>query len=1006
MIDRSPSIARLQFLGTQRIEIGSEVVTPEAERLFGMIVRLSVPLGRITSRQTMLDTLWPGADDANARHNLRQTVYKAREIGLVVESGEDGIRLDPRHWSCDWDDPVGDVGGEWLAGYEPGFSEQLTAWITAQRVGVHALVRPRIIRSLQTARSAGELVVADRYARQLLGIDELNEEATLTCAELMAMQGAKVDALKLLDAYLVEIGRVGSGKDAALPAQLLRRRIAEKLPAIAYHHGSKHHGPLVGRQRESKRLFAALVDARAGRGGGILLQGGDGTGKSRLLYETRKSAVLQGMQVLEMACDSLPSVLPFANLRSMIARLLAYPGAMGVSPEALATLQAWIVSNEFAPDDCPLSEIEDLLAAIADETPLLLLVEHAERMDRESLGRLDRVYRRGVSRYHMMVLTSSTLATPTESPVDVQWLERLALRPMHLVDVRSVVTAYASAEQPRATPDQIACAAVFAEGVPMYGIEMLGLMLDEGSPDVVPWRVQTAVDRAVRELTELQLRVLLISRSLRRSSTHGAIAHALDVDASQLVSAIDSLETIGYLQCEHGVLRPSELMSTEAHKRIRANQVRQDASRAASAFLRLGPDELEPNDFYTCLRLIAIAREEARACTLIDDYAGAIVRRDTAQNIEYELGSIRKLASSALLGALIDSVLAQVTAGSGNDRSKRQRTRSSVKPISLPSISPEFQESEYTFSSSESLTTTLADSRDPNLTPHERLAEAVAALFVAFNRNDKEAMIAACQAVNAVRYSPDASAFDIHRADLISASFFGDRNRALESAQLLASESRLVRNVELACTGLRNAAEASAVFGDPHRAQSLLLESRSLADGLDYHLQTVRADLNLANLCLDAMDVDGARAYLNSADARCARYSLHAPLLTGDRNLFRCWEWLIRGDLPRAQKAARIVSRTFQGPLTGTPLWARLSVELATHRGTPKREALRGFETLRSSIGSRSFYAEEQMSLAALMIFSRNTSVFPEIASFTRNQFARIEANGRSIWPFLLMQLE
>ena len=125
MSDRSRSVARVQFLGAQRIDIGNEIITPEAERLFGMLVRLSVPLGRITSRQTMMDTLWPGSDEANARHNLRQTVYKAREIGLIVESGEDGVRLDPRHWSCDWEDPTGDVRGEWLPDYFPEWSEEL-----------------------------------------------------------------------------------------------------------------------------------------------------------------------------------------------------------------------------------------------------------------------------------------------------------------------------------------------------------------------------------------------------------------------------------------------------------------------------------------------------------------------------------------------------------------------------------------------------------------------------------------------------------------------------------------------------------------------------------------------------------------------------------------------------------------------------------------------------------------------------------------------------------------
>ncbi|HYW51867.1 MAG TPA: hypothetical protein VE861_14725, partial [Gemmatimonadaceae bacterium] len=151
MTDRTRNVARLQFLGAQRIEIGTDVVTPEAERLFALVVRLSVPLGRITSRQTMIENLWPGVTEANGRHNLRQTVYKARELGLVVESGEDGLRLDARHWSCDWEDATGDVPGEWLPQYEPTFSKELAEWVIAQRAGVHALVRPRILRALQSA---------------------------------------------------------------------------------------------------------------------------------------------------------------------------------------------------------------------------------------------------------------------------------------------------------------------------------------------------------------------------------------------------------------------------------------------------------------------------------------------------------------------------------------------------------------------------------------------------------------------------------------------------------------------------------------------------------------------------------------------------------------------------------------------------------------------------------------------------------------------------------------
>lgn len=1006
MSDRLGSIARLQFLGAQRIEIGNEVLTHEAERLFAMIARLSVPLGRMTSRQTMMDTLWPGAEDGHARHNLRQTVYKAREMGLVVESGEDGLRLDPRHWSCDWDDPVGEVGGEWLAGYEPMFSEELSAWVTAQRLGVHALIRPRIIRLLQTARSAGDLYAADRYAAQLLGIDELNEEATLTRAELMAMQGAKVDALKLLDAYLAEIGRVGTGRDAALPAQLLRRRIAEKLPSISYQSGGRHHGPLVGRVNESRTLTAGLFDARAGRGGGFLLHGPDGSGKSRLLHELRKSAVLQGMRVVEHLCGGTPSATPFTMMRALVERLLVLPGAMGVSPEALATLHAWLVSREFAPDDCPLSDIEDLLAAVSEETPVLLQVENAERIDAESLGRLDRLYRRGVSRYHLLVLASSAQRTPHEGPVTLQWIERIPLRPMTAVDVRAVVTAYAEAEQPRATQEQIGCAAVFAEGVPMYGIEMLGLMLDSGSPDVIPWRVQVAVDRTLRELSELQWRVLALTAVMGECTRHEMLESALQVERPALVAALDGLEAWGYVQVEEGTLRASALMSDGAEVRLKPNVVRMDALRGAQGILASGEVTLDAPEFYGCLRLFIRARQEPRAQAVLDRHAGALLRRDTAQSVVFELMRLRAVSRSPGLGGVIDAIVDQVRAGAESRRSSTRRLRRRTKLETLPVISAANSDVEFKFSTRETLVETLTNARNPDISPRTRLAEAVMALVVASNRDDTEGLHSAFRAVNTIRHSPDVNPFDVCRADVIYFASIGSRDDAIAGASLLADASRSVSDIQLACKGLRNAAEVCAHYGLADIAQRYLHESRILAVELEYPSQVVRADLALADLCLYDLDVDGASAYLGDAETQILKYRIKSPLLETDINLFRCWEALIRGDFPAGQKAARVVIRRLSGGQhSGSAVWTLLSVKLATRGGALTRAVRKDIELLQSSIASRPFYSNEHYSLAALLLTTRQTPMATEMCDFVQPHLARLEARGRRVWPFVLQHI-
>ena len=1004
MSDRLGSVARLNFLGALRIEIGNEAVTPEAERLFAMVVRLSVPLGRITSRQLMMELLWAGADEANARHNLRQTVYKAREMGLVVESGEDGLRLDPRHWSCDWEDPIGDVGGEWLARYAPLFSEEMMAWVTEQRMGVHALIRPRIMRSLQTARSAGDLLAANRYAVQLLGIDELNEEATLTRAEAMAMQGSKVDALKLLDGYLAEIGDAGAGRQAALPAQLLRRRIAEKLPAIAYQSHGRHHGVLVGRVLESKLLTSRLFDARAGRGGGLLVHGPEGSGKSRLLYEMRKSAVLQGMRVVEHGCNSAASAMPFTALRALVSQLMELPGALGISPESLDELRAWRTSNEFAPDDCPLPAIEDLLAAVGEETPLLLLLEHAERIDAESLGRLDRIYRRGVSRYHALVLASSVRRPPPDAPVVLQWLDRLPLRQMTTVDVRAVVTAYAEAEQPRATQDQIACAAIFAEGVPMYGIEMLGLMLDVGSPDVIPWRVQVAVDRALRELSDLQWRVLALASLLGPAARHEVVEASLQVDRGALTEAIDELEASGYLQAEDGRFRVSSLMADGAEVRLTPNVLRMDALRGAEVLAGVCDDALEPQQFYACMQLYVRAREEAKAKEILDRHVGAMLRLDTAQNIVFEMVRVRKHCRTAGFGSLLDTVVDQIRSGAESKRPVDRQTQGRDRPRTLPVISRVAAEVEHSLVSKQLLEDTLSSARNPASRPEHRLAEAVMALYVASNLGDQLSLERAFRAVSEVRYSPDVSAFDVCRAELIFHASSGNKTEALDAAMALAQQARVVADVQLACKGLRNAAEVLSTYGRRTTAKGLLHESRTLAADLEYFAQIAWADIRLADLSIEEMDVEGAVFYLQSASEIVLHHRLLAPLLSADLHLTTCWTSLLQNNFPAAQRAARAVARRLSSS-SGTPSFAYLAAKLATRGGAFSKDVRKDLAALRASIGIRPHYPNEPQSIAALLLATRNTDAADSVKELVISQLPRLESNRGTVWPFITQLL-
>ncbi len=924
---------------------------------------------------------------------------------MPLQSGEDGLRLDPREWASDWDDPVGGVKGQWLPSYEPSFSEELRTWVTAQRETVHGTIRPRIIRELQTARASGDLTTAGLYAEQLLIIDELNEEATLTRAELLVMQGAKVDALRLLDSYEREVGKLQGGREASLPAQLLRRRIAEKLPAVSYLGANRHHGALVGRAAEFKALMGGIFEMRAGRGGGFVIAGPEGSGKSRILHEIYSAALMQHVYALRFAFSNVPELRDHAGLRLLIAHLLRLPGALGVDPLAYQRLQAWSAGQEAGPDECPLLEIEDLVTAIAEEKPLLLLLDGAEHIDVESLQRLDALYRIGAVRHHMLVLT---LTTPSKVSHAAQTpaLQTVGLAPLTMHDVREIIAAFAADEKPTASADLISCAAVFSEGVPMYGIEMLGLLLDHGSPDTIPWRVEVAAERGSALLSDLERRLLVLCEHLKHFATTQNLQASLRCTDEHFRLAMTRLEACHYLHFFDGHARASAILASASTARVSPHDLREDASRAAELLGNLLEETGRPDLFFITLRLMLEARQDTDAENLLDRHAGALLRSDTAPSLTFELARIRDMVRSRSLRQMIDGLVRHISASAQSVKSDTRNCASRILPSSLPFVSPVSHELEHRASSA-LLPSALQAARDPSLPIGHRVTEAVIALAIASDSGDQKALLAANKALNGVRHYAGSNPFDVHRGDLIFAASSGNRNDALQSAGLLATACREINDIQLACKGMRNAAQVLATFGEMDSAQALLLESRELADRLGYMKQVAWVDIRLADLAIENMDLEGARSYVTSASTITRSNQIETPMLLLDLEVQRCWTSILDGDISQAGKAARSASRQSKRADvgSGTALWTLLAVKLATHTGGISEDVRSGFSVLRSSIGSRVFYPNEHFSLAGLLLSAHANKAKEETRGLAEGQLAAHVRFGRKPWPFIVQLL-
>ena len=276
----------------------------------------------------------------------------------------------------------------------------------------------------------------------------------------------------------------------------------------------------------------------------------------------------------------------------------------------------------------------------------------------------------------------------------------------------------------------------------------------------------------------------------------------------------------------------------------------------------------------------------------------------------------------------------------------------------------------------------------------------------ASNLCDRTGLRRGHQAVNAVRHSPDVNPFDICRADVIYFASTGDRVNALLSAATLRDASRAVPDIQLACRGLRNAAEVFFAYGETSASQSLLHEARLLAVELQYFSQIAWSDIRLAELCLYDMDTDGAESYLASAVEIMVKNRLSTPLISADIHLFDCWTAIAIGDFARAQRSARVVMRRLASQKHGTGLFTRLAVKIATHGGSFSSEVRKSINTLKGSVGSQPFNPNEQLTLAAILLATRNTPFQRESSDFVTQQFSRIIATGRRIWPLVLKNSE
>jgi len=283
-----------------------------------------------------------------------------------------------------------------------------------------------------------------------------------------------------------------------------------------------------------------LIAGAAGGGGGLVLRGEAGIGKSTLLAAARDRAEAADMAVLAAAGVQSEAHLPFAGLHQLLRPLLgdldALPGPHRTAIEAAFGMSQGVAPNPFL---IALATLE-LVGEAAERSPLLILAEDAQWLDQPSREVLAFVARRvSLEPIVLLFAVRDDVANPFESA----HLAEIRLLPLERPEAAELLDSHAAGLAPAVRERLLDEAA----GNPLALVELpaaLGSQLDGGSilPEHLPLsdRLEQAFAARLSELPETTQTLLLAAAA----DTHSLVDEAVGA-TTRLVGRPVSPDVLG-----------------------------------------------------------------------------------------------------------------------------------------------------------------------------------------------------------------------------------------------------------------------------------------------------------------------------------------------------------------------------------------------------------------------------------------------------------------------------
>ncbi|MGH7680710.1 MAG: protein kinase domain-containing protein, partial [Candidatus Eiseniibacteriota bacterium] len=364
--------------------------------------------------------------------------------------------------------------------------------------------------------------------------------------------------------------------------------------------------PMVGRDAVLAKLRGFLREARSGEGMAVCIAGEAGVGKTRLLQELQQSCRREGARVIVSSClfgGTASSYFPFAEafrhyfaLRGVTTApaLQTFlfdraPRLGGSLPVLNRFLRFTFASNGPTSEEELWEVLDQLVAFIADERPLVLVLEDLQWADEASLRLFQFLARRVTRRRILLVGTyrqEETVTDPGSRPHPLPGVlqllnredrfDRLELQRLGREDVQEIL----SRLYPSNTwaGDFPALLYRESEGNPFFMVEILKLLATEHVLEERDgtWTLRTTVDRisipdkvfdvVMRRLGRLGPREREI---LELGAVEGDIFHSGTILRGLRIERMALLKTLQFLEQAHHLIHAAGPHYHFDHSKIR-----------------------------------------------------------------------------------------------------------------------------------------------------------------------------------------------------------------------------------------------------------------------------------------------------------------------------------------------------------------------------------------------------------------------------------------------------